>query len=176
MIGLERLNLRLEHCRRLLVVAGPELFAGSASQSARAAEILREMERYYESFLLLAEDGQDWLRQAGVQAWLGGGAAADDRLRGFQLAGPQLCLLAGARCSEPWVAGAVVAAWRSSTWIAELGTHASDLAVLAREVHRAPALEMLEEVWERFLCQESCLPSAMGGSRPPQSSGPNSSR
>jgi|GEM_PF-2438123 len=155
--GLERLCGRLERCRRLLVVAGPELLAGAPRDAERAAQILGEMERYYEDFLLVAEAGHAAVQQACVRRWLSGDApeaAEGSILPAFLLARPQLCLLLGADCSTPLAASAVAGAWRSC-WIAELGAQPSELAVLARERHRGPALELLEELWERFLCGDA---------------------
>ncbi len=143
--GLGLLSGRMERCRRLLVVAGPGLFGGPVADDRRAGEILRELERYYEGFLLLAESGSAQLREAGLQSWLEAAPEPSDdtRLSEFQLHRPQLCLLVGARCASPLAAGAVAAAWRSSTWIAELGAEPSELAVLAKE-----------DLWEHFLCGE----------------------
>lgn len=103
--------------------------------------------------LVVAEAGHAAVQQACVRRWLAGdalGAPADPDLSAFLQARPQLCLLLGARCAAPLAASAVTGAWRSC-WIAELGAQPSELAVLAREQHRGPALELLEELWKRFL-------------------------
>ncbi len=149
----DRLGLlcgRLERCRRLLVVVGAEALDGEPG--LRTAQLLREMERFFESFLVVAETGLERLAEAGLECVQGnvehaGGAGLPAFLRGPA----PLCLVAGARCADSASSGAVAGVWRSGGWIVELGERPSELAVLAREIHRGPAAGLLDELWDRFL-------------------------
>lgn len=141
---------RLERCRRLLVVVGAE--ALGAGPGLRSAQILREMECFFESFLAVAESGCDGLAEAGLQSVHDGSKEEGSTCMSAFLKGPPpLCLVVGARCAESAASSAVAGVWRAGGWIVELGGRPSELAALAREVHRGPAADLLDELWDRFL-------------------------
>lgn len=161
--GLDRLCARLERCRRLLVVAGADVMDGQ--DGPRAAIILREMERFFEAFLVVAEGQGGPLDEAGLEAiHPEAECTPGSPLAIFLQGAPPLCLVVGARCGGASSALAVATVWRAGGWIAELGRAPSELGVLARELHLGDPAELLDELWERFLtgsCEEDPRPQSV---------------
>lgn len=163
---LDRLCARLGRCRRLLVVVGAEALRGGGG--ARTVQVLREMERFYEAFLVVAEVEGDLLVQEGLAAvHQDGGCAPGSPLAVFLQHAPSLCLLVGARCSGEASALAVATLWRAGGWIVELGRTPSELAALARDVHRDDPARLLDDLWELFLtgsCDSAPFPASLTAS------------
>jgi hypothetical protein len=158
---LDRLCARLERCRRLLVVAGAEVLHGQGGP--RAAIILREMERFFEAFLVVSEGQGGLLDEAGLEAvHREEECAPGSPLALFLQVAPPVCLVLGAQCSGAASALAVATVWRAGGWIVELGRTPSELGALAREIHRGDPEELLDELWESFLTGSCDEPERRG--------------